>query len=226
LYYILCNTSKEVVKIAIYPDWVMEHKKKGTYINKVGDKYYLYAAHSERIKDTDKVRRVFDSYLGRITEKDGLIPPKGKISGDILSYEYGMSYVALECTKNIHAGLRRSFARNGDLIYACSILSYIYGFHSRELFLHTYLCIHFRDLAYPESFTPAQLTGIGRGERMLHETLGKLFGDETPSVRASFSLLRLVNVNGQYHISKIPGSVISYCEEYSISMEGILSWKK
>ena len=61
-------------KPADYPDWVMKYKKKGTYINKVGDKYYLYAAHSERVKGTDKVRRVSDGYLGRITEKDGLIP--------------------------------------------------------------------------------------------------------------------------------------------------------
>lgn len=35
----------------IYPDWVLKHKKPGTYINKVGDKYYLYAAHSERVVD-------------------------------------------------------------------------------------------------------------------------------------------------------------------------------
>ncbi|MBO6215432.1 MAG: hypothetical protein J6N76_07840, partial [Lachnospiraceae bacterium] len=63
-------------KPADYPEWVMKYKKKGTYINKVGDKYYLYAAHSERIKGTNKVRRVSDGYLGRITEKDGLIPAK------------------------------------------------------------------------------------------------------------------------------------------------------
>ena len=63
-------------KKAEYPEWVMKHKKKGTYINRVGDKYYLYAAHSERIKGTGKVRRVSDGYLGRITEQDGLIPAR------------------------------------------------------------------------------------------------------------------------------------------------------
>ena len=43
-----------------YPDWVLKHKIKGTYINCVGDKYYLYAAHSERILGTKKVKRVSD----------------------------------------------------------------------------------------------------------------------------------------------------------------------
>jgi len=52
--------------MSAYPDWVMKHKEKGTYINKVGDKYYLYKVHSERIKGTGKVRRVSDGYLGNI----------------------------------------------------------------------------------------------------------------------------------------------------------------
>ena len=75
-----------------YPDWVLKHKIKGTYINRVDDKYYLYATHSERILGTKKVKRVSDGYLGRITEKDGLIPSKDKVSSDILVYEYGRSW--------------------------------------------------------------------------------------------------------------------------------------
>lgn len=64
--------------VADYPNWVLIHKKKGTYVNKVGDKYYLYAAHSERVKDSGKIRWNCDGYLGRITVKDGLIPAKNK----------------------------------------------------------------------------------------------------------------------------------------------------
>lgn len=33
-------------KQADYPEWVLKYKKKGTYINRAGDKYYLYATHS------------------------------------------------------------------------------------------------------------------------------------------------------------------------------------
>lgn len=32
------------VTMADYPDWVLQHKKKGTYINHQNGKYYLYAA--------------------------------------------------------------------------------------------------------------------------------------------------------------------------------------
>ena len=33
--------------MADYPDWVLKLKVKGTYVNCVKGKYYLYAAHSE-----------------------------------------------------------------------------------------------------------------------------------------------------------------------------------
>lgn len=54
-----------------YPDWVLQHKKKGTYVNCVKGRYYLYAAHSERVPGTKKVKRICDGYLGRITEEAG-----------------------------------------------------------------------------------------------------------------------------------------------------------
>jgi len=199
----------------------MKHKKKGTYINKVGDKYYLYAAHSERIKGTNKVRRVSDGYLGKITEEDGLIPPKSKVSGDVISYEFGLSFAIMRCSGKIHQGLRKSFVKNGDLIYVCSILCYIYGYHSRELFLHSYLSVRFNSINYPDSFTNAQQGGIERGVRMLHDTLSRLFCDDLKSVKASFSLLTLVSINNQFYLSKIPASVTYYGDKYSINPEGI-----
>lgn len=212
--------------MANYPDWVMKHKVKGTYINKVGDKYYLYAAHSERIKGTNKVRRVSDGYLGRITEMDGLIPPKDKVAGDdILSYEFGLSFIILKCSEKIHLGLRKSFVKYGDLIYCCSVLYYIYGFYSRELFLHSYLNIHFKEVIYPDSFTDAQVVGIERGKRMLNETLNRSFDADLPLIKASFSLLTLISVNNRFYLSKVPESVTYYCDKYSIRLEDA-SWQK
>lgn len=120
--------------MADYPDWVLKHKKPGTYINVVKGKYYLYVAHSERIKGTDKVRRVSDGYLGRITEEDGLIPPKDKVNEPPVVLEYGMSATVLTICEKIHKGLRRSFTKAGDLVMAASILSYLYGTYDSILF--------------------------------------------------------------------------------------------
>ncbi len=105
-----------------YPDWVLKHKSKGTYINCVGGKYYLYAAHSERIPGTKKVKRISDGYLGRITEQDGLIPSKDKVSSDILIYEYGLSCMILQLCENIYKGFKKTSPKNADHIMVSCIL--------------------------------------------------------------------------------------------------------
>lgn len=210
---------------ADYPDWVMAHKKKGTYINKVGDKYYLYAAHSERIKGTGKVRRVSDGYLGRITKEDGFIPAKNKLKNDPDVFEIGLSYTIVSSSALIRQGLCRSFPEYGDAVYSCSILSYIYGEYSSELFGHSYLFIAFPDILFPDRFTKAQLTGIERGRRMLEEHLARLFGDDATRIRLLFPDVRLLRINGRYYLSQIPEAVALLSEKYGIDWRNPL-WQK
>ena len=125
--------------MADYPEWVMKFKEKGTYVNYVKGKYYLYAAHSKRVPDTKKINRVCDGYLGRITEEDGLIPPKDKVSGIVLVLEYGLSSTILAVYSNIHKGFKKTFTKNGDFVMAAAILCFIYGQYSEELFRHSYI---------------------------------------------------------------------------------------
>ena len=66
------------------------------YVNKSGGRYYVYAAHSERIKGTGKVRRVSDGYLGRITEDEGFIPARSRVGETVYAYEYGLSHAILQ----------------------------------------------------------------------------------------------------------------------------------
>jgi hypothetical protein len=81
-----------------YPDWVLEHKKKGMYVNKVNeDTYRIYRGHSERVKGTAKVRRVVDEYIGTITKDQGLIPTKAKIKGEVRSLSFGTYALLMGC---------------------------------------------------------------------------------------------------------------------------------
>lgn len=212
-------------KKANYPDWVLKYKKKGTYINRVGDKYYLYAAHSERIKGTDKVRRVSDGYLGRITEKDGLIPARSQVRKAPLSYEAGLSFAIVSVTKDISLGLNKVYRRNGNLIYSCAILSFIYGEHSEHLFRNSYLGLHFAETSYPASFTQSQMTGIERGLRMLNEVLPKIFTEDMPRVLAFFPDIRLIKVNSDIYLSGTSPQTSELSEKYNIIWEDPL-WQK
>ncbi len=211
--------------MADYPEWVLAHKKKGTYVNKVGDKYYLYAAHSERIPGTKRVKRICDGYLGRITEKDGLIPPKDKVTPPVISYEFGLSSLTLSVCTNIHKGLRKTFVVHGDFVMAASILTFIFGIYSEELFRHSWLSLHFSSIALPQNLTLAQKNGIDRGTRMVTDTMERTFGSDLPSVKAAFSLVTLSLINQKLYCCSPPESVPLFVEKYHLDWRPE-SWQK
>lgn len=205
--------------MADYPDWVLKHKKPGTYINVVKGKYYLYAAHSERIKGTDKVRRVSDGYLGRITEEDGLIPPKDKVDKPPVVLEYGLSTTILTVCEKIHKGLRRSFTKAGDLVMAASILSFMYGTYDGLLFKQSYLSKRFPTLDLDVPPTKAQAFGIERGRLMIQDTLKQHFGDDLPAAMLLFPLVYMVNINDRIYRSAEPEATRQLRLKYNLKWE-------
>lgn len=204
-----------------YPDWVMRHKVKGTYINYVKGKYYLYAAHSERVPSTKKVRRICDGYLGRITENEGLVPVKDKVSDTIKVMEYGISSILLIVCSNIHKGFRRTFTKNGDLVMVASILSYIYEKYSDTLYNRSFLSIRFPNLDFKNSFTEAQIYGIDRGSRMIKDNLQRVFGDDLHDILIHFGHLYKVNVNGKLYLSEETNEMKIYKQKYKIELEDV-----
>ena len=205
--------------MADYPDWVLKHKKPGTFINVVKGKYYLYAAHSERIKGTDKVRRVSDGYLGRITEKDGLIPPKDKVNEPPVVLEFGMSTTVLTICENIHKGLRRTFTKAGDLVMAASILSFLYGTYDSLLFKQSYLSRRFPDLDFDAVLTKPQEFGIQRSQLMIRDTMARHFGEDLPTVMLLFPLVYMVSINDRIYRSAEPEVTRQLRLKYNLKWE-------
>ncbi|MCO5290417.1 MAG: hypothetical protein M9959_01630 [Chitinophagaceae bacterium] len=56
-----------------YPKWVNEHRKPGTEIRKIGDKFYIYSVSAYYDAARGKGRKKTGPYLGRITQQDGFI---------------------------------------------------------------------------------------------------------------------------------------------------------
>lgn len=205
--------------MAEYPEWVMKYKEKGTYINYVKGKYYLYAAHSERIPGTKKVKRVCDAYLGRITQEDGLVPPKDKVTGNVTVCEYGLSSLVLTVCDNIHKGLRRTFIKNGDFVMVAAILYFMYGRYDDCLYRYSYLAITFPELDFKTRPTEAQISGIDRGFRMIKDTMFRTFGEDLQDVILHFGHLYKVNVNGKLYLSEESIEIKRFKYKYSIKCE-------
>lgn len=205
--------------MANYPDWVLKHKKKGTYVNKVGDTYYLYAAHSERIPGTNKVKRVSDGYLGRITEKDGFIPVKDKVQGDVLVYEYGMSATIKYLCEEIFSGLKRQFKANADHIVVVSMLKVMHGRLHLSDYESSALSIEYPDANIMKPATEKQAFEIERTQRMINEKLNTHFGDAKVNAMKTLKCFYKVRINGKLYLSTPPAEVIKIRKRYKLLWE-------
>ena len=202
--------------MADYPDWVMKHKKKGTYINRVKDKYYLYAAHSERVPGTKKVRRVSDGYIGRITEEDGLIPAQEKIGDEVSVFEYGLCATVFYLCSDIHAGLIKNFRDAADRIFVAGILSVAYGDCSLESYKWSFLSVKFPDLDILKSFTDKQTVAFERCKRMITDVMSKKFEDDIDIARMRLSRIFMVKAKRKFYTSALNDETKEWLLKYNI----------
>lgn len=80
----------------VYPEWVQEHRTKGTTVKKVGNNYYLYKRTSKRVPGK-KYPQPVDTYIGMITP-DGIIKKKKTLlaTTSVEVKEYGFSKAVQE----------------------------------------------------------------------------------------------------------------------------------
>lgn len=201
-----------------YPPWVMEHKRKGMYVNKINESTYrIYRGHSERIKGTNKVRRVVDEYIGTITEKEGLIPTKPKIKGEVRTVRYG-GYALLwwHCRPQLEGILKR-MGKDGPALVASSLLHVLYG--DANPFLHG---CDWTGIAYPEVSLP--LAGLlapeaKRVARGLRSTLSSALGEDVSAVLEASAFICKVWVNGRWVTASIPEPCKVLAQKYNFCWE-------
>jgi len=193
--------------MADYPEWVLAHKKKGTYINRVGDKYYLYAAHSERVPGTNKVKRVHDGYIGRITEQDGLIPTRDKVQGTVIVYEYGLCMTLLGLCDRVHKGLRREFRSAADWILVAGLLTVAYGDCLQDTYQWSFLSVRFPGLDMDKTLTDKQRFGLTRCVRMATDVSLSRFGENAPAIMARLARICRVSVNGRLYAPELSATM-------------------
>lgn len=205
--------------MANYPDWVLKHKKKGTYINFQNGKYYLYAAHSERVPGTNRVRRVSDGYLGRITEEDGFIPARKKLSGPVHVYEYGLSETIISLCANIRAGLSREFRGGADFVMAGGAMLFIYGWIGQEFYETSWLSVRLPGLDMRKTPTDKQRVGMERVQRMMADTLSGHFGDDYQSAVSLLPIVKVVRMGNEEVAAAIPDGVKVFLERHGLQLE-------
>jgi hypothetical protein len=207
--------------MADYPEWVLRHKKKGTYVNCQNGKYYLYAAHSERVPGTSKVRRVSDGYIGRITEDDGLIPAKRKLSEPVHVFEYGLSATILSLGDNIRMGLGREFRGATDFVMAGGALLLMHGEVRHEHYEASWLSVRLPGLDMRRVPTDKQRVGMERAQRMMADSLKKHFGDAYTAAVALLPLVKAVRMGDEAVIAGMPDGVKEFLWQQGLKFEEV-----
>ena len=205
---------------ADYPEWVKKHLSKGVYVNKVGNKYYLYRAHSETRPGSNHPVKVVDEYLGRVTEEQGIIPVKEK-HREVLSYDFAIPYAVDLCCQKILNGLRTSYRKNGTMVYVCAILSFLYGIADQELYLASWLSLKYPGLNIPDTPSEAALAGIERGKSMVTDVVKKTYGEDWLKIRAYFSNVVLLMPEGGTPTlpSRLSGHCVSLSRKYNLRLD-------
>lgn len=202
---------------AEYPEWVTKHLTKGVYVNKVGDKYYLYKAHTEKIPGTSQSRRINDGYLGRVSEKEGFVPAKKK-EYVATTLDYAVPFAVDSCCQMIHAGLRRSYKANGSVVYVCSVLSFLYGVFAPDLYEGSWLSLRYPGLQVPRTPTDTLLKAIDRGTRMIQDSVLKTYGDDWQLIRAAFAPVVLICIDGRIFLPSLSTSCTALATKYHITL--------
>lgn len=200
-----------------YPDWVLKHKTKGVYVLKKKDAYYLYRAHSQRIKGTNKVKRVFDGYIGRVTEEDGFIPVKDKITGDIKVFDFGLTVFCYSLCFDIYKGFKSSHRTFADTIFASAIFQALnfdiscFSMDALSLLLPKFSIKHLSKTDI--------ITQIDRCTSMiLYYLEHKVDADDLILIKKLFPSIHIVYVNDSYRVSSFDSQVQNLLDKYCVEV--------
>lgn len=200
-----------------YPDWVLKYKSKGIYVSKKKDTYYLYRAHSQRIKGTDKVKRIFDGYIGRVTEEDGFIPVKDKISSDITVFEFGLTAFCYSLCFDIYKGFKSSHRTYADTIYAFAIFHALH--YDISLFSTDALSLLLPKYSMKHLTKPEIANQIDRCTSMIRYYLDhKVSPDDFLLIKQLFPTIHVVYINDSYRISSYTSKVQDLLDKYHVEV--------
>ncbi len=124
-----------------YPEWVLEHKRKGTELRCINGKYYLYEVTSRWNPDKKRAQKITGPMLGRITEEDGFVPSKRyKKTEEVQSVcvkEYGASgFIKETVAKELMEKLKEYFPQEHTELFCMALFRLIYQSPIKNMDLH------------------------------------------------------------------------------------------
>ncbi len=142
-----------------YPDWVLEYKRKGTAIHKIGDNFYLYEIASKWDKKKKRARKITKGYLGKITTQ-GLKEPGYRINQPTTCKEYGASLFLMKENKEIIERLKVYFPNRWKEVFILSAFRLLHQSPLKHI-----------EFLYQDSWISEELSSASLSKNTLHQIL-------------------------------------------------------
>lgn len=152
-----------------HPEWALKHRVKGTELRLINGKYYLYQITSRWDKEKKVTKKITLGMIGRITEKEGLIPkgqraPKTKLDRSIRTKEYGATNVLINhLGQDIIKGLQEDFPELWKAIAILSLHKLLYQSSFKNMEFH-----------YEESYLSELYPNLNLSKNKITTILGEL----------------------------------------------------
>ncbi len=161
------------MKKSPHPDWALEHKKPGTELRRINDKYYLYEVSSKWNPEKKRAKKITGKLLGRITKEDGFVESdKNKLRTSFKPYykkplqikEYGASnFIFLQFQQYLKP-LKEVFPDIWQEIVSLSFIRLLYKAPIKNTafrFEHSFLSEYFHSITLGEKRVSALYRKIG-----------------------------------------------------------------
>ncbi len=139
------------MKNSPHPEWALTHKKPGTELRRIKDKYYLYEVSSKWDPEKKRARKITGRLLGRITKENGFVESsKYKLQRNFTSFfdqplqvkEYGASSFVMESFSEDITFLKQVFPEIWQDIFSLGFIRLLFNppikntaFHFENSFL-------------------------------------------------------------------------------------------
>lgn len=198
-----------------FPNWVEKYRTKGTAINHVNGRFYLYKVHSERLKGTDKVLKVNDEYLGRITE-DGLTPPKDKV---LVVKHYGNIVILKNICNYVIDAINRTWSdpKYSQIIIVYSYLNQFYQTVNKDFYDLSYISILYPNINFEIDLSEDIKFEIDRTTKMFRSKISshKISDTELNIINSIYK----VKIGKKWNLSKLTKAQEQIIKKHNFILE-------
>lgn len=165
-----------MIKTNKHPEWALKHKKPGTELRLINERYYLYEVSSKWNKEKKRAQKITGKILGRITEDKGFTESGSKAQASIEFKELsaktsGIGSFVESVAIDVLPALKRHFGGEAESIYCASLMRLVHQSPLKNMelyFRHDFLSEIFPNVSLSDKKMTSLLRSVGENREKIN----------------------------------------------------------